>query len=142
MDRYARLCKHKTVPLVILAFLTVAICLSGCSTKRLFEELSQTASIEIRAFSMTDQTYTDHTVTDAAAVRRICDAFSSLELKKVKITEPLEVSYEICFLYPSRLAIQSVAVIAGENVIDCDGTLYKITNGVEIGALVAEIVGV
>ena len=62
------------------------VCISGCSSKNVIADLSQTTFIKIRVYSGFD-TYTDYMISDAETVQSICETFSSLELKEVKIRE-------------------------------------------------------
>ena len=95
-----------------------------------------TGSIEIRVYSTTDQTYTDYVITDRATVRDICDTFSSLKLEKVRITEPLGISYSVSFCNAGGIAVNSLAVVAGKNVIDY-GDLYGVQDDFDVHAYVA-----
>ncbi len=127
--------------IVLLA--SLALALVACATQNPMQDAltatRNTGSIEIRVYSITDQTYTDYVITDRATVREICDTFSSLELEKVRITEPLGVSYLLSFCNAGGVGVDSLAVVAGKNVIDY-GDLYRVQEDFDVHAYVAGLV--
>ena len=127
--------------IVLLASLTLT--LVACATQNPMQDAltatRNTGSIEIRVYSNTDQTYTDYVITDRATVREICDAFSSSELEKVKITEPLAASYTVTFCNANGVGLESLTVVAGYNVIDY-GDLYRVQENFDVHAYVAGLV--
>ena len=129
--------------LSMLLLFALALTLVACGAQNPMKDAltatRNTGSIEIRVYSTTDQTYTDYVITDRAAVREICDTFSTLELEKVKITEPLEMSYWVIFCNANGVAVKSLYVIAGMNVID-HGHLYRVQDDFDVHAYVAGLV--
>ena len=124
----------------MLAASVLLICLSGCSAKPALEDLSQVTRIEIRAHSDADQTYTDHVISGKEAVKDLCDTFSSLKLKKVNITKPLEGRYEVRFFKsPDKKAVESFTVVSSD-VISTGSDLYKITSGEDLLKYLSEAV--
>ena len=120
----------KTTLLIVVALLTVCLC--ACMSREALPDLSKAARIEIRAFSPTEQAYSDYTISDEARVREICDTLSGLDLKRTKLTEPLAQSFILTFYYPNGGRIGSVTLVFGHNVVDCGKTMYKIKNDLNI----------
>ena len=127
----------KTTLLFVVALLTVCLC--ACMSREALPDLSKAARIEIRAFSPTEQAYSDYTISDEARVREICGTLSGLELKKIKLTEPLFQSYQLTFYYPNGGRIGGISLPYGHNVIDC-GDMYKIKNDVDINDYISDII--
>lgn len=124
----------------MLAVCFLSICMNGCSSKNVISDLSQTTLIKIRVHSGSN-TYTDYTISDAEAVQSICDTFSSLELKKVKMTEPLYGIYSVAFFKTEgTVAIESLIIVGGKNVIDDGKDLYEIKNDLNIHNYLENIV--
>ena len=121
-------------PLLMVATMLMA-CFFGCSKSTQISDLSRTSYIEVRAFSMTDQSYTDYVISDYEIVDEICATFSDLTLKKVNNTEPLAVLYQLCFFDHSHRRINSFLLISG-NMIDYDGNLYNVQNSFDVKAYV------
>ena len=130
----------KKTAALILVFAALFICIYGCSPVKRFDDLSQINKIEIRVHSLTDQTYEDIEISDIETVRKICDTFSSLEMKKYKTDKPLMALYELSFFESgNKKAAESVYVTASGGV--CDGEdLYTVTNGINIIEHLAEII--
>ena len=124
----------------LFAVATILLCLCSCFSQNTLPDLSKAARIEIRAFSPTGQGYTDYTISDEASVREICATLSSLELKKIKLTEPLAQSYSLTFYYPNGGRIGSVTLVFGHNVVDCGNTMYKIKNDLDINDYISELI--
>ena len=124
-----------------MILLVIGLC--SCGTKNPMKDAltatRNTGSIEIRVYSNTDQTYTDYVITDRATVREICDTFSSSELVKVKITKPLAASYTVTFCNANGVGLESLTVVAGDNVIDY-GDLYRVQKDFDVHAYVAGLV--
>ena len=131
----------KSIAITLLILLVIGLC--SCGTKNPMQDAltatRNTGSIEIRVYSNTDQTYTDYVITDRATVREICDTFSSSELLKVKITEPLAASYTVTFCNANGVGLESLTVVAGDNVIDY-GDLYRVQEDFDVHAYVAGLV--
>ena len=130
--------KMKRITITLIAFLLLSLGLCACTANKI-PDFSKATRIEIRCFSNTDQTYTDHTISDADIVRNICDTLEGLELKKIKLTEPLHQSYTMTFYYPNGGRIGSVTLVSGHNVIDC-GDMYKIKNEININEYISELI--
>lgn len=113
----------RILPLLLIAALLPA-CLAGCGQSTGVGDLSRTSYIEVRAFSMTDQGYTDYVITDSQLVDKVCAAFADLTLEKVRNTEPLMIAYTLQFYNHSHVPVDSITVIAGGTVVDYDGALY------------------
>ena len=129
----------KRISVLLLLISLLLLCLCSCLSQNTLPDLSKAARIEIRAFSSTEQAYTDYTISDEASVREICATLSSLELKKIKLTEPLAQSYALTFYYPNGGRIGSVTLVSGHNVVDC-GDMYKIKNDVDINDYISNII--
>jgi hypothetical protein len=131
----------KSITITLLILLVIGLC--SCGTKNPMQDAltatRNTGSIEIRVYSNTDQTYTDYVITDRATVREICDTFSSSELEKVKITEPLAASYTVTFCNANGVGLESLTVVAGYNIIDY-GDLYRVQDDFDVHAYVAGLV--
>ena len=131
----------KSIAITLLILLVIGLC--SCGTKNPMQDAltatRNTGSIEIRVYSNTDQTYIDYVITDRATVREICDTFSSSELLKVKITEPLAASYTVTFCNANGVGLESLTVVAGDNVIDY-GDLYRVQEDFDVHAYVAGLV--
>lgn len=132
----------KTMVMLLLCALTLT--LFACGAKNpMRDDLTatrNTGNIEIRVYSMTDQTYTDYVIKDRAAVREICDTFSSLELEKVKITEPLATSYTVTFCNANGVGVESLTVVSGYNVIHYDGNLYRVQEDFDVHVYITGLV--
>ena len=110
--------------LLIVSMLTV--CLFGCGRSVQIEGLSRAAYVEVRAFSTTEQGYTDYVISDYETVDRICAAFSGLTLKKTKSNcEPNAIAYTLQFYNHSHAPVDGITVLAGGDMLDYDGDLYK-----------------
>ena len=131
----------KLLSMLLLSALALTLVACGAQNpmKDALTATRNTGSIEIRVYSITDQTYTDYVITDRATVREICDTFSSLKLEKVRITEPLGTSYSVSFCNAGGIALNSLAVVAGKNVIDY-GDLYRVQDDFDVHAYVAGLV--
>ena len=114
--------------------------LVGCAAASPFPDLSSARSVEIRVYSQEDQSYTDYVIKNRETVREICEYFTVQEYKKVKITEPMGLCYQVRILYATGTAIAEFELPAGHNVIDYDGNLYKITSDANAGQYVATLV--
>ena len=120
----------KTVA-VILSVLLASCCLAGCSSEHKIADLSQTTRIEVRIFS-SGNAYTDLVISDKDTVRDICDMFSSLELKKVRIVKPRTDLYEMRFFKGNEQRPFESVSTGADNVIKTGSVLYKITNGISL----------
>ena len=115
----------------IILMLTAA--LAGCARATQIEDLSRTSYIEVRAFSNTDQSYTDYVITDYREVDDICNTLQMLTLQKVKITEPLGIAYQLTFYDHAHRRINVISVVF-ENYVDYNGNLHKITSECDVVA--------
>ena len=125
--------------ILFLLMLTWLLALAGCAARSPLPDLSSARSVEIRVYSQEDQTYTDYVIKNRETVREICEYFTAQEYKKVKITEPMSLTYEVRILYGTGTAIAAFMLPAGHNVIDYDGSLYKITTEADAHAYVASL---
>jgi len=126
-----------------LTFLLVLLVLSGllcgCARQVQIGDLSRTSYIEVRAFSSTDRSYTDYVVSDYREVDEVCATLQALTLEKVRITEPLGISYQLTFYDLAHRRINSMRIIFG-NYVDYNGDLHKITSDCDVGAYLNGIV--
>ncbi|MBE6676419.1 MAG: hypothetical protein E7594_06215 [Ruminococcaceae bacterium] len=129
----------RILPCLLLALLLTAT-LAGCARTTQIDDLSRTSYIKVRAFSNVDRSYTDYVITDYRKVDEICDTLESLSLQKVRITEPLAISYTLSFYDHAHREIDSVRVVFGD-YLDYDGDLYLIlTTDCEFEAYLDKIV--
>lgn len=124
----------------LLALLLLGLALSGCAARSPLPDLSSARSVEIRVYSQEDQSYTDYVVKNRETVQNICDFFAAQEYKKVKITEPMELCYQVRILYGTGTAIAEFELPAGHNVIGYDGSLYKIIGDAYANAYIADVI--
>lgn len=123
-----------------LSVCLLVFCLAGCAQSTAVGDLSHTSYIEVRAFSMTDQTYNDYVISDYKTVDEICATFTSLTLKKVKITEPLAMTYQLRFFDHAHREFDSLMLIAGKNTLDYGGDLYNVLDDCDLQAYMDGIV--
>ena len=72
---------------LVLAVVALLCCLIGCSSKWTDEDITKANTIEITKYNNDYyNTKLIYTITDEETVRNLCNTFSLLELKKVKIT--------------------------------------------------------
>ncbi len=122
----------RILPFVLLALLLTAS-LAGCARTTQIEDLSRTSYIEVRAFSNTDQSYTDYVISDYREVDEVCATLQSLTLQRVKITEPLGRAYQLTFFDHAHIKINVISVVFG-NYVDYNGNLHKITSDSDVVA--------
>ncbi len=127
----------KHVMLLCLALLALTLC--ACSVQNPMQDAltatRNTGSIEIYVNS----TAAVYVITDREVVREICDTFGALELEKVKITEPLGVSYTVSFCNANGVVTERLLVVAGYNVIDF-GDLYRVQDDFDVHAYVESLI--
>ena len=130
----------RILPLLLIASL-LTVCLSGCGKDVQIEGLSHASYIEVRAFSMTDQSYTDYVISDYKAVDEVCATFSGLTLKKSKNTEPLQIAYTLQFYNHSHAPVDSITVLTYGDMLDYDGDLYSVDTDVQayLDGIVAQL---
>ena len=115
---------------LMVALLTV--CLSGCGKSAQISDLSRASYVEVRAFSMSEQGYTDYVISDYQTVNEICTAFSDLTLKKVKDNcKPHQIAYTLQFYNHSHALVDSITVLTDGNTLDYDGDLYNVDFNVQ-----------
>ncbi len=126
--------------LVSVLVLTFVSCATPNPMQDSLSATRNTGSIEIRVYSVTDQTYTDYVLTDRTTVREICDTFASLKLEKTKLGM-YQTAYMISFLNANGVAHEYVSVVASEtNVICYDNQMYRLQNDADIEEYVASLV--
>ena len=125
----------------LLSAILLTVCLSGCAHSRQIGDLSRTSYIEVRAFSMTEQRYTDYVISDVETVDGICAAFAELSLERIKNTEPLMTAYELQFYNHSHAPVDSITVLTDGTMLKYDGQLYSINADIKayIDAIVATL---
>lgn len=126
----------------ILSFFLITLMLTvsfaGCARSVQIKDLSRASYIEVRAFSNTDQTYTDYVITDAAVVDEVCATLQSLTLGKVK-AGMIAIAYHLTFYDHAHRQVDSVSIVIG-NYVDYDGDIYKITSDCDLQAYLDGIV--
>ncbi|MBQ8164042.1 MAG: hypothetical protein IJZ93_06760 [Clostridia bacterium] len=129
--------------LLALALAVVALlcCLVGCSSKWTDEDITKAHTVEIIKYNNDDHnTKLIYTITDEKSVKNLCNTFSLLELKRVKITEPTKRSFYIRFIGNGG-DIEYVSLIYGHNVIiDSNGDMHKITDDMDINRHLNEVI--
>lgn len=130
----------KTISLV-LALITLLCCLVGCSSKWTDEDITKAHTVEITKYNNDEHnTKLVYTITDEKTVKNLCNTFSLLELKRVKITEPDPHSFYIRFIGNGG-DIDYVFVKFGHNVIvDSNGDMHKITDDMDINRHLNEVI--
>ncbi len=128
----------------IVLLVLLALPLVSCGAKNPMQDAltstRNTGSIEIRVYSVTDQTYTDYIITDRATVREICDTFSSLKLEKTKVGM-YHTAFAISFLNANGVAYEYVGVVMSENNVICyDNQMYRVQDDVDIEEYAASLV--
>lgn len=123
----------------LLALLALSGLLCGCARTVQIDDLSRTSYIEVRAFSNTDQSYTDYVISDYREVDEVCATLQSLTLEKVRITEPLGMACQLTFYDLAHRRIDSMLVVFG-NYVDYNGDLHKITSDCDVVAYLNGIV--
>ena len=93
------------------------------------QEIKNAKSVEITCYDNhgSSDAVEIYTITDEKEVNSICNTFSLLVLKKVKITKPTMMSYSVRFLDDSGNTIETVNLLYGYNVIQCDGFSRGVT---------------
>ena len=124
----------KKLFVILFAASLMLISVTGCSSSNVILDLSETTGIEIRVYSMTDQTYEDYVITETEAVRSICDTFSAFKMKRISNDKPAMGLYELKFYKGnnSRSAIDYVTVEPSGDAISYKGSRYKITTEINI----------
>ena len=126
----------------LISLILVCICalgLTGCSVSWTDAEIKSAKSVEITCYSShIGEDSVVYTVSDEKEVGNICNTFSLLVVKKAKITEPTEMSYTLRFLDSTGTEIESVNLLFGYNVVQCNGQLYKITDEMDINRYIRE----
>lgn len=124
---------------IVLIF-SLAVCLAGCKTgsKAVIGDLSQTASVEVTVYPKTGHRTMSYVISDKETIQDICEMFSSLELKKVRIVKPIASTYGVSFYDGDGKRMNGATLITG-NVIDCGDKLYKVLNDIDIDAFVSDI---
>lgn len=129
----------RILPFFLLSVLLAAQ-LMGCSSAGQIDDLSHTAYVEIRAFSATDQSYTDYVISDYQVVNRLCATFNALTLEKVRITKPLAIGYTLLFYDHAHRPVDSVSIVFGnENYVDYQGQLYRVTSDLDPADYLADL---
>ena len=124
-----------------LAVVVLLCCLVGCSSKWTDEDITKAHTVEIIKHNDDEyNTKLTYTITDEETVKNLCNTFSLLELKKVKITEPTKRSFEILFIGNGG-DIEYASFIYGHNVIQgSDGNMHKITDEMDINRYLNEVI--
>lgn len=126
------------LPFFLILLLLPSV-LIGCAKTTSIKDLSRTSYIEIRAFSTTDQSYTDYVITDYEAVDEICETLHILTLERIKITKPLHLAYQLLFFDHAHREIGGIGIVSG-NLVDYNGDLHKVTSDCDLEAYLAGIV--
>lgn len=121
-----------------LVLLLLPSALSGCAKSTQIDGLSRTSYIEIRAFSPTDQSYTDYVISDYELVDEICATLNSLTLERVRITKPLGRAYTLTFYDIAHRRISGVGIVY-ENYIDYNGELHRVTSDDNVTEYIAGV---
>ena len=131
----------KKLTALTLVLVALLCCLVGCSSKWTNEEIAKAHTIEIIKYNNDHyNTKLIYTITDEETVKNLCNTFSLLELKKVKITEPTKRSFEILFIGNGG-DIEYASFIYGHNVIQgSDGNMHKITDEMDINRYLNEVI--
>ena len=130
----------KTLSLVSVLIILL-LCFAGCSSKWTDEDITKAHTIEIIKYNNDYyNTKLIYTITDEETVKNLCNTFSLLELKRVKVTEPTKRSFYIRFIGNGG-DIDNVFVIYGHNVIvDSKGDMHKITDEMDINRHLNEVI--
>jgi len=126
---------------LVLSFVSI-LALAGCSNSYEINDLSQTVSISIRVYSISENSYTEYDISDKEIVQETCDLFSSLETEKYKTDKELGRFYTIRFLNQNGVEIESVVIISNVNnaiMVNSNNIVYRITNDIKIVERVEEI---
>ena len=128
----------KKLTALFLALICIFV-LASCSVSWTDAEIKNAKSVEITCYDNhgSSDAVEVYTITDERSVNNICNTFSLLVVKKVKITEPTMMSYSIRFLDEAGNAIETVSLLFGYNVVQC-GELYKITDEMDINRYIEE----
>ena len=124
-----------------LAVVTLLCCLVGCSSKWTDEDITKAHTVEITKYNNDEHnTKLIYTITDEKTVKNLCNTFSLLELKRMKITESDPHSFYIRFIGNGG-DIDYVFVKFGHNVIvDSNGDMHKITDDMDINRHLNEVI--
>ena len=128
----------KKLTALFLALICIFV-LASCSVSWTDAEIKNAKSVEITCYDNhgSSDAVEVYTITDERSVNNICNTFSLLVVKKVKITEPTMMSYSIRFLDEAGNTIETVSLLFGYNVVQC-GELYKITDEMDINRYIEE----
>ena len=128
----------KKLTALFLALICIFV-LASCSVSWTDAEIKNAKSVEITCYDnhSSSDAVEVYTITDERSVNNICNTFSLLVVKKVKITEPTMMSYSIRFLDEAGNTIETVSLLFGYNVVQC-GELYKITDEMDINRYIEE----
>ena len=129
----------KKLTAIVLTFICL-FSLASCSVNWTDKEIKNAKSVEITCYDSHNvpKVLGVYTITDEREVNNICNTFSLLVVKNVKITEPTAISYDIRFLDSSGNEIESVSLLFGYNVVKSNGRLYKITDEMDINRYISE----
>ena len=129
----------RIISIVILLAFCITLC--SCSSKWTDEDITKAHTVEITKYN--DDEYNTkliYTITDEKTVKNLCNTFSILELKRVKITEPTKRSFFVRFIGNGG-DIEYVFLSYGHNVIKgSDGVQYKITDEMDINRYLNEVI--
>ena len=126
---------------LVLSFVSI-LALAGCSNSYEINDLSQTVSISIRVYSISENSYTEYDISDKEIVQETCDLFSSFETEKYKTDKELGRFYTIRFFNQNGVEIESVVIISNVNnaiMVNSNNIVYRITNDIKIVERVEEI---
>lgn len=125
--------------LLLLAFGVMA--LTACATAWTDKDIIDAAAVEIICYD-NESGEISHTcmITEEREVNNLRHTFSLLAVKKTRRSEPMAGSYTIRFLDGSGNEIESLSLFFGCNVVENDGTLFKITDEMDINRHIGEVV--
>lgn len=119
--------------IVLLLVILVGVIVIIKSNRNSIDDLSQTQTIKIRAFSPLGEGYTDYTISDMEIIQDICNTFSELELKDYgRHCKPYAVSYELTFLDLNGDRIEVISVVYDDVISYGTKGLLRIKDGINI----------
>ena len=125
-----------------LILAVIMLCVSACDNRAWTDrDLTEATSVEIVCYDTTGKSDAKITyrITDAREVQNICNTFSLLALKEIRLTEPAELSYCVYFLNASGNEIESIYLLLDTNTVQTrDGKYFQITDEMDLNRHIKE----
>ena len=123
----------------LLLMFSISLVLISCSVSWTDKEVKNARTVEITCYDRdVHKEAVRHIISDEKTVKRLCNTFTLLVVKRFKTTEPIEIAYSVAFLDERGEIIEDVGVLAGCNVVQNEGKCYKITDDMDLNRYIKE----